>query len=191
MTAPSEPDEPDPLAAYAAGDPDAVRAAQPPEPSAAEWELVRRRIHERLDRPASPPRSPWRLRAPALAAAAALAIAAAVGAWVAFDRQAPPVAPELAEAGLPACALPAAPLPHEAYPDPLAEYAILPMASTSDVVLHRVPGDGWLPVGEHPLPGALALAGADDVELDDPEAVWPSVTPAPGFAPMIFAAKPR
>jgi hypothetical protein len=191
MTSSSESDESDPLAAYASGDPDAVRAAQPPEPSADEWESVRRRIHEHLNRPKPAPRSAWRLRAAAIAAVAALVIAGAVGAWVARDRPAPPAPPELAEAGPLVCAPPVAPVPHEARPDPLAEYAVLPMASASDVVLHRVPGDGWLPIGEHPLSGAVALATADDVELDDPEAAWPNVTPAPGFAPMIFAAKPR
>jgi hypothetical protein len=189
MTSPREPDEPDPLAAYAAGDPGAVRAAAPREPSAAEWEAARCRIHARLDRPQSPPHPHWRFRVPALAAGAALVLAAAVGAWVALDRP-PPAAPELVE-GPPACAPPVAPAPHESRPDPLAEYAVLPMAHTDDVVLHRVPGDGWLPVGAHPLPGELALATADDVELDDPDAAWPNVTPAPGFAPMIFAAKPR
>jgi hypothetical protein len=65
------------------------------------------------------------------------------------------------------------------------------MAGDDDVVLHRVPGDGWLPVGEHPLPGMLALATASEVELDDPDEVWPSVTQSPKDAPMIFAAKPR
>ena len=37
--------------------------------------------------------------------------------------------------------------------DPLAEFAVLPMASTDEVEFHRVPGSGWFPVGAHPLPG--------------------------------------
>ena len=83
------------------------------------------------------------------------------------------------------------PAPHEVRPDPLAEFGVLPMASAEEVVLHRVPGDGRLPVGAHPLAGALALATAAEVELDDPDEAWPNLTAAPGSAPMIFAAKPR
>jgi hypothetical protein len=84
--------------------------------------------------------------------------------------------------------VPAVPDPR---PDPLAEFDVLPIAATDDVVLHRVPGDGWFPVGVHPLSGALALATAADVELEEPDPAWPGVTPAPGCAPMIYAAKPR
>jgi hypothetical protein len=84
-----------------------------------------------------------------------------------------------------------APHPHDAKSDPLAEFAVLPMATDDEVVLHRVPGDGMLPVGNHPLQGALSLATTDDVELDDPNPAWPSMTISPGSLPMIFAAKPR
>ena len=76
-------------------------------------------------------------------------------------------------------------------PDPLAEFAVLPIASGDDVVLNRVPGDGWLPVGADPLPGTLALATAAEVTVEDADGVWPHVAPEPGYAPMIFAAKPR
>lgn len=177
----------DPLAGYADGDPDAVRAARPPEPSEAEWEAARRRVHARLDRA----REPRRWRGVWLAGIATLTAAAAV-VWAGFALNSPqpqpkPDAPDVAEVR----PVPVAPPPHDAPPDPLAGFAVLPMAGPDDVVLHRVPGDGWLPVGEHPLPGALSLATADDVELDDPDPAWPSVTPAPGFAPMIFAVKPR
>jgi hypothetical protein len=84
-----------------------------------------------------------------------------------------------------------APYPHEPEPDVLADFAVLPMAAADEVVLHRVPGDGWLPVGTDPLPGPLELATAAEVELDRPDPAWPRVTPAPGSAPMIFATKPR
>lgn len=186
---PSQPDDANrnPLDAYADGDPDAVRAARPPEPSEAEWEAVRRRIHARLDRAREP--APRR-RAVWLAAVAVASAAAAAVVWVAVALNAPqrePNAPEVAEVK----PLPVAPLPHEPQPDPLAEFAVLPMATADEVVLHRVPGNGWLPVGEHPLPGTLSLATPDEVELDDPDAVWTNVTPAPGYAPMIFATKPR
>ena len=184
MTPPREPDDRAPLAAYADGDPAAVRAAAPREPSEAEWDAARRRIQARVNPPHPP--TPRRAVAFALAGAAALAAVAATVAWAVFNLAAPPKnpqGPEVAEV-TPAPDPPVAPAPH-------AEFAVLPMASAEEVVLHRVPGDGWLPVGAHPLAGALALATAAEVELDDPGAAWPNVTPAPGFAPMIFAAKPR
>lgn len=159
----------DPFAAYVDGDPEAARAAAPREPSAAQWDAVRGRIHARLNEPARAPRRSWR------AVVATFAAAAALVAGIAASLNRPvPHAPEVAK-----------PAP---YVEP-AEADALPMAASDDVVLHRVPGDGWLPVGAPPL--TLALASADDVELDDPNATWPLVTLAPGGVPMIFAAKPR
>jgi hypothetical protein len=193
MTSPRQPDDRDLPAAYVASDPDAVRAAAPKEPTEAEWAVARRRIQARLNQPK--PSTNWPLRVGLLAGAAALVFAAAAVAWVAFDRAIPPRNPQVPQVPEVAEAKPApkpvAPLPHEASSDPLAEFAVLPMANEEDVVLTRVPGDGWLPVGTHPLLGAISLATADEVELDDPEAAWPNVMPAPGYAPMIFAAKPR
>jgi hypothetical protein len=189
--------ERDPLSAYIDGDPGAVRAARPPEPSAAEWDEVCRRVQARLAR--EPEGAPPRRRRAGLwlAAAATLTAAAAAVAWVAIavaprpQQRTGPDVPEVAEAKPKPTPLEIAPLPHEPQPDPLADFAVLPMATTDEVVLNRVPGDGWLPVGIHPLSGSLSLATADDVELDDPNPAWPSVTPAPGDAPMIFATKPR
>ena len=134
--------------------------------------------------------TPRRAVAFALAGAAAVAAVAAAVVWAVFNLSAPPKTPQAPEVAEVKHA-PVAPTPHEVRPDPLAEFAVLPMASAEEVVLHRVPGDGLLPVGAHPLAGTLALATAAEVELDDPGAAWPNVTPAPGFAPMIFAAKPR
>jgi hypothetical protein len=192
MTAPRHPDDRDPLSAYADGDPGAVRAGAPREPSDAQWEAVRVRIHARVKRAhePAPRRSIW-FRV-GVAAAAAL-VAAAAGAWVAVHFTAPrenPQPQERVKAG-PAPSPQSQPVADEVTPDPLAGFAVLPMASADDVVLHRVPGDGWLPVGDHPLAGGVSLATADDVRLDDPDESWPDVAPAPGFAPMIFAAKPR
>jgi hypothetical protein len=191
MTPSREPDDRSLPSAYADGDPDAVRAAAPKEPSEAEWAAARHRIESRLNQPKHASR--WPLRVSLLAGAAALVIAVAAVAWVAFDRATEPrnpQAPEVAEV-TPVAQPPVAPPPHEAKIDPLAEFPVLPMASNDDVVLTRVPGDGWLPVGTHPLSGALSLATVDEVEVDDPDAAWPNVMPAPGYAPMIFAAKPR
>ncbi|QJW93330.1 hypothetical protein FTUN_0836 [Frigoriglobus tundricola] len=121
---------------------------------------------------------------------------AAAVAWavlVPASPPAPPVnqpGPEVVEVAPPPKA-PVAPLPHESAPDPLAEFAVLPVAHADEVVLSRVPGDGWLPVGADPLPGTLPLATVADVRVEDAEATFPKVAPAPGYAPMIFAIKPR
>lgn len=183
----------DPLSAYADGDPDAVRDAAPRAPSEAEWEVVRRRIHARVDSareqvaPFPRPRSAlW------LVTGAALTAAAAALGWVVFNLALPkdPQAPDVANVQ-PSPQIPVAPPPREAAPDPLAAFDVLPMATEADVVLHRVPGDGGFPVGAHPLPGAIALATSEEVELDDVNATWPGASPAPGAFPMIFAARPR
>jgi hypothetical protein len=182
----------DPLDAYADGDPDVVRAAAPREPSEAEWEAARLRIHARLDAAREPsPANHWR-KGVWLAGAGVLSAAAAAVAWFALTLNAPRVQNPPREPGpAPAPDVAVAPHPHSPEPDPLAEYAVLPVASDDDVVLHRVPGDGMLPVGVHPLLGLLSLAAAEDVELDESNQPWPAVTPAPGDFPMIFAAKPR
>lgn len=187
----------DPLSAYVDGDPDAVRAAAPREPSEAAWEDARLRIHAKLyaaDVYEHHPR--FRRVALWLAASAVLTASAAALAWVGINLTVqknpqapniagvPPAPPEVPDVAI-------APVPREVSPDPLAEFAVLPMATHDEVVLHRVPGDGWLPVGHDPLPGTISLAGSNDVELDDPNPAWPSVTIAPGAVPMIFAAKPR
>jgi hypothetical protein len=185
----------DPLAAYADGDPDAVRAARPREPDEAQWEPIRRRVRTRLagalrqsTRPA-PPHSGWRR----LAAAVVLAVAAAALACaIVLPLSAPQPNPPAPDATTAARAgAPVAPVPHDGAPDPLAEFAVLPLAGDDQVVFLRVPGEGWFPVGTPPLAGSLDLAGADDVELEQPDPAWPQMTPAPGSAPMIFAAKPR
>jgi hypothetical protein len=73
-----------------------------------------------------------------------------------------------------------------------SETAVLPIATDDDVVLHRVPGDGWLPVGRDLLPAIIVLANPEEVEMNEtPSGAWSPVVPAPDAAPMIFAAKPR
>jgi hypothetical protein len=180
--------------------------AEPPEPSEAQWAAVRRRIEDELDPPAHLPRRGWRAAAWAVAGLATAGVAAAV-AWVAFGPTAPqppkddgkPVdvakAPEVAPHPREAAAL--APAPRSV--DPLAGFAVLPMATDADVSLDRVPEfpAGWLPVGRHPLSGVMVLATEEEVLLAEvaPSPAWPTggpkMTTAPGDAPMIFAAKPR
>ena len=187
----SEPADRDLRAAYADGDPAAVRAAACREPAEAEWEAARQRIHDRLATARVPLRRRWRGGFWIAAGAALTATAAAVG-WVAFQVAAPTITPlpEVVQKPAPPHT-PVAPAPHEPQDDPLAGFAVLPMATADDVVLHRVPGDGWLPVGAELLPDSLSLATTDEVKLDVPAQNWLGVSPSPGDAPMIFAAKPR
>ena len=89
MNPPPPPDDAnhDPLGAYADGDPDAVRAARPREPSEAEWEAVRRRVHARLSTaPREPESAPRRRAGLWFAVAATLTAAAAAVAWVVLAK---------------------------------------------------------------------------------------------------------
>lgn len=177
--------------------------AEAPEPSSAAWLAVRRGIEARLNPAAPRAGSPGRFRTAAwvVGALAASAVAASV-AWVALvpGAKLPPVeggaAPrEVAKVGPERAPAPRAVLTS----DPLAEYAVLPVASDDEVSLERVPDTraGWLPIGRHPLPEELALATADEVHWPafDLTPVWPAGGPkvptTPDHAPIIFAAKPR
>ncbi|MBA4063606.1 MAG: hypothetical protein C0501_07815 [Isosphaera sp.] len=161
-------------------------SAEPPEPPPAAWAAVRGGIGDRLD-------GPIRYRGRAVgwvAGGLAAAAVAASAAWLALAPVAPPEARDIAVVPAPV------PAPSE---DPLTGFAVLPMAGDDDVTLDRVPDTraGWLPVGRHPLDGALALVAAEELEVEDadPSPAWPAggpkLTAAPGDAPMIFAAKPR
>jgi hypothetical protein len=157
----------DPLSAYLNGDPDAVRAAAPPEPTEAEWNAVRARVAARLPRRAR--------RWPAVAAALVAAVAlVAVGAalWPSKPR-----APEVVTRPAPA---PVAPN------DPLAAFDVLPIVTAEEVVLYRVPGAGALPVGAPPFAGDVVLVTVDDVQFTAPHDAWPNALTASGDAPMLF-----
>jgi anti-sigma factor RsiW len=176
--------------------------AEPPEPSEEAWATVGRGIKAALH-PLAP--GPGRWRKPAAWTAGGL-VAAAVAAAVAWVVLAPAEQPPRSPRGpgqlvkrLPRP--PVASPPHmvsAAEPDPLAGFAVLPVADDEDVILARVPDTrtGWLPVGQHPLPDVMVLATLEEVELQeaDPSPAWPGgpkMTTAPGDSPMIFAAKPR
>lgn len=172
--APDDPPLSDPLAAYIAGDPTAVRAAAPREPSEAEWEAARRRVAARL------PGRAGRWRAAVALAAGVLLAVGAVAAW--------PARPAAPTGQGPRAVQPVPPVQFAAHTfDPLAEFDVLPIASAEEVVLHRVPGSGVLPVGAPLLPEALSLATIDDVEFHEPPEAWPRVLTGAGDAPLFFA----
>ena len=162
-------------------------SAEPPEPPPAAWAVVRGGIGDRLAGAGRP-----RGRAVGWVAGGLAAAVAASAAWLALAPVTPPETGDVTRAAV----VPAPPPPPE---DPLAGFAVLPMAGDDDVTLDRVPDTraGWLPVGRHPLDGALALVAAEELEVEDadPSPAWPAggpkLTAAPGDAPMIFAAKPR
>jgi hypothetical protein len=166
---------------------------------------VRRGIEDRLNPAAPRAGSTGRFRTAAwvVGALAASAVAASV-AWVALvpGAKLPPVeggtaTREVARAGPERAPAPRAVAARS--DDPIAEYAVLPVASDEEVSLERVPDTraGWLPIGRHPLPEELALASADEVHWPafDLTPVWPTGRPkvptTPDHEPIIFAAKPR
>jgi hypothetical protein len=183
-------------------------AAEPPQPNVAAWNAVRNAIAAELTPPATD--SAGRSRGIRVAGwllwgLTISGVASAIS-WAAFGPALQqPAAEEHRITGL-VCqqdpCVPVAPEPHslDKSADPLSEFAVLPMPTEDDVVLDRIPSccGGWLPIGRHPITGTLELASADDVFLEEvtPCPAWsthsaPKMTPAPGDAPMIFAAKPR
>jgi anti-sigma factor RsiW len=164
-------------------------AAQPPRPCPGTWDAVRDGITAglalpRLAEPA-PAKGVWRRRAEWTLVATACGLTlfvislAAFGAWFL-----PPGPQRVIER-----------VARPAVEDPLAGIAVLPVATDADVDVHRVDGagaGGWLPVGGVPLSGPLALATADDVELEEAEEhpAWPAGGPRvvrdPADAPVLF-----
>jgi anti-sigma factor RsiW len=72
--------------------------------------------------------------------------------------------------GAPAVARKAAPPKAVAVVDPLAEYAVLPVATPDDVMVNAVrgPRDTGFLVVRSPLQDVLALATPDDIEIENP-----------------------
>jgi hypothetical protein len=188
MTPASQPNpNRDPLSGYIAGDANAIEAARPSEPTEAQWHTASAQIQQRL-KFAEPARHTPRhrniARIAALAAAVAIAVAGVAG-WFVFQSQ----TRDVAQAPAPAKPEPNTRTP--VTPDPLADFAVLPIASAEEVDLQRIPGAGVLPVGDDPFAGGFALAKTDELELEDTNPAWSQVTISPGDAPMIFATKPR
>ena len=144
---------PDP-ARYADGslDPTTRRALDPAPPTRAEWKRVSDHIALRV----LPCARPAGQRGRRIAAALALAACAVFAILVWEGRKAPAPSnptPELAAA--------------QPRPDPLAEFAVLPVASDDEMRIATLRGD-WgtgLVVGLHPLEGELQLATAGEVTV--------------------------
>lgn len=178
----------------------------PPEPSAAAWDAVRRKIEAALSRPTG--RGPTEPRAARgrqgvwrVCGGLTLATVAAALAWIVLGAGVPipppPVersAPEVSGTGL--LDRPRAQPPRPAVLD---ELGVLVMATDDDVTLQRVaaPRGGWLPVGRPLLPDVLVLATADEVRFEGPAPGparsdgGPRMVTGPGDAPMIYAAQTR
>lgn len=170
---------------------------EPPHPDEAAWAAVRNEIAARI-RPAK--RSPRR-RAVAVAASVVLLAGVGIGAWLALGSRERPKAGDRpgAEIAAPPRAAPEAlaTAPREV-PDPLAEFAVLPMAGTQDVLVDTAAGRTLdaLPVADHPLPGDLPLARPGDVRIEAmgrrPDGTFPPLPWVSGTAsepPLIYAAR--
>jgi hypothetical protein len=181
-------------------------AAEPPEPTAVDWAVIRREIEAKLA-PNNKMQKGDRARrlkaAGMLIAGLALSGAAAV-LWLAFastGQQTENILPTQVELVLNTETQPEiAPVPHSPDTDPLASIAVLPIATDDEVILDRVPAlhEGWLPVGRHPVPGMLTLATVEELYLEDiapgsssSKNSGPKMTNAAGDLPMIYAAKQR
>lgn len=176
----------------------------PREPSEAAWAVVRRGIDAGLTPAVPAPPKHRRVAGWVLAGLSTAGIAAAA-LWFALGPTAPPPPPrpvekpvEVAKADGPEVGPEPRVVYRELAPTP-NEVVSFPIASDDEVVLHRVPElvEAWLPVGQHPLTGAISLAAEVDFQLAElaPSSVWPPggprMTIAPGDAPMIYAAKLR
>lgn len=181
---------------------------RPPEPSPAKWAAVRRGIEAELAPAPLDPVRPFRgkrLAGWTIVGLSFTGIAAAM-AWMILTPT-PPQPKNLNQQPMELVRTPEtrpeiAPHPRIAgdSSDPLVAIAVLPMPADEDVVLERVPtlDGGFLPVGQHPIPGVLTLATESEVLLEEvrqsqawPPRGGPKMTTSPGDAPMIFAAKPR
>ncbi len=189
--------------------------ADPPEPSFMAWSVLRRCVDAGLQSTVAPSSSsPTTLTRHAnedkawwaFGGLVIAGLAAAIG-WIALR---PTIEPTLPSSSRPAeiAARMESQTPPEVAPAPRAIKAValaptasevLAIATDDDVVLERVPdtGEGWLPIGRHPVPEVLLLASFDEVQLHeaDPSPAWPKGGPrivhAPGDAPMIYAASNR
>ncbi len=139
----------------------------PPEPSAAAWEKTRTDIVARL--PTATPRRPW-VNAVKVSAGVAVLAAGVLIAWGLWASLAPPAVPP-----------PITPVANAEPTDPLAEYDVLPIATSGDVMVSAVHG-GDVRFGSisHPVPDAMPLASAADVTVRRGPTAGELASPEPG-----------
>jgi anti-sigma factor RsiW len=136
-------------------------SVEPPPPTPAEWERIRTAIEDRCF--AAPATASLRRsrRVASLLAVAATGLLAALGTWW---WSAPEALPEAS--GQVSWTRAVAPPPRPV-DDPLAEFAVLPVADIDDVYVESVrgPTPAWVYAGDHPVPGEMPLAGPGDLIL--------------------------
>jgi len=168
------------------------RSVGPRTPSSGSWERVRVHLSDFLPQlPAKKVSSQSVLRRWLFPISTVVVAASVLLVFImARDDRAPKPAVQLQFAK----AFEVAPLPHSA-PDPmvlLAEYDVLPIANSMDVMISEVRGN--VPPGlvscDHPIPGTLVLVTADDVVVeDDPESDWNVTRLTPGDSPIMMGTK--
>ncbi len=143
---------------------DPLHWPSPPEPSARAWEKTRTDIVARL--PLSVPRHRWANTVKVAAAVAALAagVLIAWGVWATFHR---PMVEVNTVYATPT--------------DPLAEYDVLPIATSGDVMVSAVRG-GDVRFGSisHPVPDSMPLTSAADVTVHRGPTAGELACPEPG-----------
>lgn len=161
------------------------KAVEPPAPSEAAWASVRCSVGRRLDDLRLAEAEAVRrsriatARLTRFAVAASVALAVGLGIWAGAGFSPNPV---------PSLRVPAA--------DPLADFAVLPMADRDDVAVYSASGDATDRVlgSASPLWDGLILATSEDVRLDGfmpPTAPKPKMTSGPSDSPMIYAGRGR
>jgi hypothetical protein len=171
---------------------------EPPQPDELAWANVRNRVAARI----RPPHRTSRRRAFAVAASVVALAGVGIGAWLAQGSRPLPKAgdPPGTEIATQPRVVPEALVvaPRAVNPDPLAEFAVLPMANSRDVLVDTAAGRTLeaLPVADHPLPGDLPLAAPGDVRIGAmgrrPDGTFPPLPWVSGTAsepPLIYAAR--
>lgn len=159
----------------------ARRAYDPDPPTRADWKRVSDGIAARV-LPTRRPAADWRPWAWAGLALAGCGFISAILWAVGRTPTAPDPVPSFVRAAPES----------EADPDPLAAFAVLPVATDDDLRIATLRGD-WgtgLVVGEHPLSGELRLATADELTVERaPDGM--ETVPEFGDRPAVLSLKLR
>jgi hypothetical protein len=159
-------------------------AVAPRTPDEAEWEPVRSAIQLALPKAEPKPTAPRSRIKIGFVAAVAFSLMLAFGLYLANRNQPKPPTDEFVQQAPPVVA---------PEPDPLAEFDVLPIATESDVMVSVVRGDrspGFVACN-HPVPEALELATAEDLEVVPrkemhPATGWELSQPEPSTSPLLM-----